>query len=499
MRERRPGVFEIRVAVGVDPVSGRTVQRSFWFHGALEDAEKRRKELAKQFAEYRAVRRAAPFLTVGELLERWMAAHHDWRPSTWSSARSNVKALTADAIAGKTGVDLAARGRPPSDGQVEGGRVPACPSCRVGSGFSVRPSVGHSPNRSSIWRTPVETDPTRALVWMIGLPDDHVPGRRGRTDGEGRIHVETNGHARRAVRGAESLARVKDRSRVELVDLPLQGRPTRLVWHKRRWMCPDVDCPMGSWTEDDDRIAASRQVLTSRAARWVTEQVGRHARSVNEVAVELGCDWHTVNDTVVAYGEALLDADADRIRRGQRPRARRGAHGAGRSLSPPALLHPDRRRPSRPAPRRRPWSRQCRAHGLAGRTGTGVPGRASSYGTLDLSGPYRRVFEVMVPEATLVADPFHVVKLANTKLDECRRRVQNETLGHRGRKSDPLYRCRRLLDQGQGATRRQGTREAHRPPRAGDPTRRRRHAAGRPRRPSASSTPTPIPTSPSSG
>jgi hypothetical protein len=27
--------------------------------------------------------------------------------------------------------------------------------------------------------------------------------------------------------------------------------------------------------------------------RWVTEQVGRHARTVNEVAVELGCDWHS--------------------------------------------------------------------------------------------------------------------------------------------------------------------------------------------------------------
>ena len=85
LRERRPGVFEIRIAVGIDPVSGRTVQRSFWFHGAPEDAEERRSELATQFAEYRAVRRAAPFLTVGELLERWMAAHHDWRPSTWSS------------------------------------------------------------------------------------------------------------------------------------------------------------------------------------------------------------------------------------------------------------------------------------------------------------------------------------------------------------------------------------------------------------------------------
>ena len=37
------------------------------------------------------------------------------------------------------------------------------------------------------------------------------------------------------------------------------------------------------------------------------------------------------------------------------------------------------------------------------------------------------------------------MKLANAKLDECRRRVQNETVGHRGRKDDPLYRARRLL------------------------------------------------------
>ena len=51
----------------------------------------------------------------------------------------------------------------------------------------------------------------------------------------------------------------------------------------------------------------------------------------------------------------------------------------------------------------------------------------------------------MLPDATQVADPFHLVKLANTKVDEVRRRVQNETLGHRGRKTDPLYRCRRLL------------------------------------------------------
>jgi transposase len=68
-----------------------------------------------------------------------------------------------------------------------------------------------------------------------------------------------------------------------------------------------------------------------------------------------------------------------------------------------------------------------------------------SWATRDLSGPYLAVFDEKLPGATQVAEPFHVVKLANTKLDECRRRVQNETMGHRGHKSDPLYRCRRLL------------------------------------------------------
>jgi integrase len=92
-------VWEIRVAVGVDPVSGRTVQRSFAFHGDREQAEARRQELADEWAERRAVRRVAPFLTVGELLERWLCAHHEWRPATWISARSNGRALRADPLA----------------------------------------------------------------------------------------------------------------------------------------------------------------------------------------------------------------------------------------------------------------------------------------------------------------------------------------------------------------------------------------------------------------
>lgn len=51
----------------------------------------------------------------------------------------------------------------------------------------------------------------------------------------------------------------------------------------------------------------------------------------------------------------------------------------------------------------------------------------------------------MLPHVVQVADPFHVHKIALQRLSECRRRVQNETMGHRGRKDDPLYRARRLL------------------------------------------------------
>ncbi len=62
-----------------------------------------------------------------------------------------------------------------------------------------------------------------------------------------------------------------------------------------------------------------------------------------------------------------------------------------------------------------------------------------------MSGSYRKAYDRVLPHAPGVADPFGVSRLANQRLDDLRRRVQNETLGHRGRKDDPLYRIRRLL------------------------------------------------------
>jgi transposase len=287
----------------------------------------------------------------------------------------------------------------------------------------------------------LECNPVRMCEILVGLPDVDVIGL------DARSHVlEVHIECRRERTGCPScgvVAHVKDQRPVRFVDLPVAGRPMALVWHKRRLRCPDGDCPMGSWTEEDVRIASSRMAISTRAGRWVTEQVGRCARSVNEVAKELGCDWHTVNDAVVAYGEALVDLP-DRI-------------GTVSALGLDEVLF------VREGPYRRHYFSTQIVDVTRGQLLDVVPGRGSTepmawlaeqgptfraaidYGTIDLSGPYRRVFEVMVPEATLVADPFHLVRHANSKLDECRRRVQNHTLGHRGRKHDPLFRCRRLL------------------------------------------------------
>jgi hypothetical protein len=50
-----------------------------------------------------------------------------------------------------------------------------------------------------------------------------------------------------------------------------------------------------------------------------------------------------------------------------------------------------------------------------------------------------------LPDARLVVDDVHAIRLANAALDEVRRPTQQTSTGHRGRKPDPLYRMRRRL------------------------------------------------------
>ncbi len=67
---------------------------------------------------------------------------------------------------------------------------------------------------------------------------------------------------------------------------------------------------------------------------------------------------------------------------------------------------------------------------------------------LDPFRGYHTALTSRLEHASAVLDPFHVVRLLTAAVDEVRRRVQNDTLGHRGRKGDPLYGIRRVLLRG---------------------------------------------------
>ena len=51
----------------------------------------------------------------------------------------------------------------------------------------------------------------------------------------------------------------------------------------------------------------------------------------------------------------------------------------------------------------------------------------------------KNAIDDQLQDATSVLDAFHIVKLAGDAPGEVRRRVQQDTLGHRGRTGDPLY------------------------------------------------------------
>jgi transposase len=157
---------------------------------------------------------------------------------------------------------------------------------------------------------------------------------------------------------------------------------------------------------EDHRIAAKKSLLSTRAAKWATRQVGG-GRTVLEVADELACEWHTVNDAVCTYGEALLEADRKRhqCHRTRRDVLRQARHeGTHR-------LRDDRGR---------------RRHHqiidiLPSRTFTDVAAwldkqptawkERIDFGALDMSSAYAAVYSVVLPKATQVIDPFHVISV----------------------------------------------------------------------------------------
>ncbi|MGH9116479.1 MAG: hypothetical protein ACRD0A_00945 [Acidimicrobiales bacterium] len=74
------------------------MKRSFTVRGDAEHAEARRRELVADYRTDLSVLHASG-MTVGELLTRWFAAGHAWKPSTRIVYDCDVRALCADPIA----------------------------------------------------------------------------------------------------------------------------------------------------------------------------------------------------------------------------------------------------------------------------------------------------------------------------------------------------------------------------------------------------------------
>jgi len=233
-------------------------------------------------------------------------------------------------------------------------------------------------------------------------------------------------------------------------DLACGGRPTLLTWHKRIWRCPEPRCAAGTWTETSEAIRP-RSVLTERARVEACRRVGQDATDVAAVAADLGVGWATVMRAVVEYGTQILD----RLARGRLVRML--------GVDETAFLKSTATSPTRFATGlvdlRPAGGGPARLLDIVeGRSGRvlsdwiGAQGEQFTAGVqvaaLDPFRGYHTALTTRLENATAVLDPFHVVRLLTTAVDEVRRRVQNDTLGHRGRKGDPLYGIRRVLLRG---------------------------------------------------
>ena len=247
------------------------------------------------------------------------------------------------------------------------------------------------------------------------------------------------------------LATGHGRREVVLHDLPCAGVPVRVVWRKRIFRCREDACEVVTFSEVHE-LAAPRAKLTTRAIAWAVTQLRSHDIAVSALADMLGVAWNTVWHAVAPVIEGQLAAE-DRLA---------GVDALGvdehvwRHVGPPGtglvtgIVDHSRGEDGRPRARLLDL--------VKGRTGAAYgdwlteQGPAFTSGirtaTLDPFHGYANAIRDELPEAIIVLDAFHVVKLGGQVVDEVRRRVQQDTLGHRGRAGDPLYGIRRTLQIG---------------------------------------------------
>src|SRR5699024_39556 len=190
----------------------------------------------------------------------------------------------------------------------------------------------------------------------------------------------------------------------------------------------------------------------TRRASWAVRQLRYEHASIQGLARQLGTTWHTlwpqVRPRLAAAAAHPVRCEDVRILRvaehiGHRTNPRRRGPKELAGLGELSLArHPTARWldlvPGRSGRVYKDW---LNARGPVFRNGVRVA-------TLDPFQGYKNAIDGQLEDATCVLDAFHIVKLATSAVDDVRRRIQQQTLGHRGRKGDPLYGIRHLLRAG---------------------------------------------------
>lgn len=239
-------------------------------------------------------------------------------------------------------------------------------------------------------------------------------------------------------------ARLHDRRPSWVRDLPSGGRPVTLVWVKRVWRCVER-CPTSTWTEASEAIAA-RASLTERARAEVCRRVGEDGHSVAQVARDFGVRWATAMRAVRDYGQPRVD-DPARLEGvaalGVDETAFLSANGRHHTMFVTGIVDLDASRLLDVVPDRTGKALQDWVSGQPDDWRDGI-----AVAALDPFRGYATALRSSLPDAVRVLDAFHVTRLGFAAVDDVRRRVQQETTGHRGRKDDPLFTIRRLLRRG---------------------------------------------------
>lgn len=296
------------------------------------------------------------------------------------------------------------------------------------------------------------TDDLSAATLLLGL--EEVAVQRVELDDAGVrvVHVVTAGEAARGCRECGVVAtRVKEVVVTRPRDLCVGGEPIYLVWHKRRWVCRESVCPLGSFTEQIPQVPA-RMRTTGRLRRSSGRAVADAGRTVAQAGRDHRLSWPVVHGEFKNYAAEVLPAEPepasvigiDETRRGK-------AVWVQNSETDKWELITDR------------WhvgfvdiaGDQGLLGQVEGRNSAAVVAwimgrseawrQAVQYVAIDMCAIFRSAVRTALPRARIVVDHFHVVQLANNKLADLRRRLTWKTHNRRGRSGDPEYDNRRLL------------------------------------------------------